>query len=181
MRRRFWIGLVALSVILASLEIREWALADTPAATGSSAKTNSERAVALKPHKAPVDFETQIAPIILRRCSGCHNPSDNAGGLNLLSLETALAGGKSGEPAIKPSDIDDSYVITRLEAGEMPPAGKGNPPTPEELATLKRWIETGAAWPKDRVLSQFELTTDTSRRPRLVVAQAAGARPLCRR
>ena len=161
MRRRFWIGLVALSVFWLRWKSGSGHSPIRRRQRDRRARRTRKGPLHLNRIEAPVDFETQIAPIILRRCSGCHNPSDNAGGLNLLSLETALAGGKSGEPAIKPSDIDDSYVITRLEAGEMPPAGKGNPPTPEEVATLKRWIETGAAWPKNRVLSQFELTTDT--------------------
>jgi mono/diheme cytochrome c family protein len=110
---------------------------------------------------AAVDFERQVAPILLRHCSGCHNPSDKAGGLSLMSRETAFAAGKSGEPAIKPGDIDNSYIISRIEAGEMPPQGKGKPLGADQRATLKRWIESGAAWPKERILSPFELTTAT--------------------
>jgi hypothetical protein len=78
-----------------------------------------------------------------------------------MTREAAFGAGKSGEPAIKARDIDDSYVITRVEAGEMPPKGKGKPLDAEEIATLKRWIDTGAAWPSGRVLSPFELTTAT--------------------
>ncbi|HKD35556.1 MAG TPA: PSD1 and planctomycete cytochrome C domain-containing protein [Pirellulales bacterium] len=108
-----------------------------------------------------VDFERQVAPILLRHCSGCHNPSERAGGLSLMAREAAFGAGKSGEPAIKAGDIDDSYIVTRVEAGEMPPKGKGKPLAAEEIATLKRWIDEGAAWPNARVLSQFELTTAT--------------------
>jgi mono/diheme cytochrome c family protein len=108
-----------------------------------------------------VDFERQVAPILLRHCSGCHNPSEKAGGLSLMSQETAFGVGKSGEPAIKPGDIDDSYVITRIEAGEMPPKGKGKPLAADEIATFKHWIDAGAPWPSGRVLSPFELSTAT--------------------
>jgi mono/diheme cytochrome c family protein len=121
----------------------------------------SNEALASSPTATTVDFEHQIAPILLRNCSGCHNPSDKAGGLNLLARETAFAAGKSGETAIKPGDIDESYIITRIEAGEMPPKGKGKPLSGDQIATLKRWIESGAAWPKERVLNPFELTTAT--------------------
>ena len=121
----------------------------------------SDDTLASSPTATTVDFEHQIAPIFLRHCSGCHNPSDKAGGLSLLARETAFAAGKSGETAIKPGDIDESYIITRLEAGEMPPKGKGKPLSGDQIATLKRWIESGAAWPKERILSPFELTTAT--------------------
>ncbi len=108
-----------------------------------------------------VDFEHDIAPILLRHCSGCHNASEKSGGLSLMSHDAALAAGKSGEPAIKPRDTDSSYIIARLEAGEMPPKGKGKPLAAAEIAALKRWIEAGAPWPAGRVLSPFEITTAT--------------------
>ncbi|HEX3999052.1 MAG TPA: DUF1553 domain-containing protein [Pirellulales bacterium] len=108
-----------------------------------------------------VDFDRQVAPILLRRCAGCHNPGENSGGLSLLSLESARVGGKSGEPAIKPGDIDNSYAITRIEAGEMPPPQKAKPVEPAELVLLKRWIDSGAAWTKGRVLDPLSTTTDT--------------------
>ena len=142
------IGGLSIAGILA-LDPRQGAAADP----SSPVKANA----AVK----PIDFEKEVAPILLRRCSGCHNPSDNAGGLNLLSRETAFAGGKSGEPAIKPGDLDNSYAITRLDEGEMPPKGKAPPLSAAELDTLKRWIAAGADWPKDRTLGLFEITTDT--------------------
>ncbi len=111
--------------------------------------------------KPPVEFERDVAPIFLRHCAGCHNPSDKAGGLSLMSRDEAYAAGKSGEPAVKPGNIDESYIITRIDAGEMPPPGKGKPLAGAELTTLKRWIESGAPWPKDRALSPLELTTAT--------------------
>ena len=97
------------------------------------------------PEPDRVDFDHQIAPILLRHCSGCHNPTERAGGLNLLSADTSFSGGKSGEPAIKPGDLDNSYAVTRIESGEMPPPGKGKPLAAEELAALKRWIRIGGA------------------------------------
>ena len=77
--------------------------------------------------KPPVEFERDVAPIFLRHCAGCHNPSDKAGGLSLMSRNEAYAAGKSGEPAVKPGNLDESYIITRIDAGEMPPPGKGKP------------------------------------------------------
>ena len=107
----------------------------------------------------PVDFEREVAPVLLRHCAGCHNPSDKAGGLSLATRDSAFGRGKSGETAIKPGDVDESYIITRIEAAEMPPAGKGKPLDSAELATLKHWIDSGAVWPVGRKLDLLEFTT----------------------
>jgi hypothetical protein len=167
MRRGSSLRLMALAVVAVALGVRGPVIAEAPRASESQAKATpatppvATTSVASVPAAKSVEFETQVVPILLRRCSGCHNPSDNAGGLNLLSREAALAGGKSGEPAIKPGDLDNSYAITRIEAGEMPPPGKTKPLSPGDLDVLKHWIASGAAWPKDRTLSLFEMTTDT--------------------
>ena len=52
-------------------------------------------------------------------------PSDPKGGLDLTSRGTALAGGESQLPAIAPKDPENSYLLTRIRSGEMPPEGKG--------------------------------------------------------
>jgi hypothetical protein len=108
-----------------------------------------------------VDFERHVAPVLARRCAGCHNPSDPAGGLDLTQGATARAGGKSQTPALVPGDPEASYLFERARAGEMPPEGKGQRVPAAELEQLETWIKAGAAWPKDRVLSPFEFTTDT--------------------
>ncbi len=121
-----------------------------------------------------VDFERHVASILVRRCAACHGASDPAGGLNLMQRDTAAAGGESGLPAIVAGKPDESNLLARVRAGEMPPEGKGEPLTATELAQLDEWIKAGAAWPKDRVLSPFEFTT-SARAARLVVAQATGS------
>jgi hypothetical protein len=155
-RRTFSCCLIALACALFALGVWRPLCAEAPQPAAPRAKS---RPVA-KSVPQSVSFEKQVVPILLRHCSGCHNPSEHAGGLNLLDRDAALAGGKSGEPAIKPGDLDDSYLITRIEAGEMPPAGKGQPLTAGELADLRRWIESGAAWPKSRVISVAETVGD---------------------
>jgi hypothetical protein len=106
------------------------------------------------------DFEHDVAPILLRHCSACHNPQDQAGGLDLLSGDRAFGAGDSSVEAIKPGSVAESYLIERIESGEMPPEGKGHRVSADELATLKAWIANGAPWPKGRVLSPLDSTTD---------------------
>jgi hypothetical protein len=107
-----------------------------------------------------VDFERDVAAILVRNCIACHNDSQPAGGLNLAQHKTALAGGESGLPAIVPNKPEDSYLIERVASGEMPPPGKGRRVTAGERTQLEAWIKAGASWPKDRTLSPFEFTSD---------------------
>src|SRR5262245_39160735 len=94
------------------------------------------------------DFETQIAPIIAKRCLECHNARDTNGKLVLITAKTALAGGESGA-VIVPGQPDASPLIQRIAAGEMPPPRRGKPQTlpDSEQKLLRAWIETGAKWP----------------------------------
>ena len=107
-----------------------------------------------------VDFERDVARILVRHCAGCHNGSEAAGGLDLTRRAAALAGGESQQPAIVPNDPQSSHLVERIKAGEMPPPGKGQRVAAAELALLEIWIKAGAAWPADRVLSPLEFTSD---------------------
>jgi hypothetical protein len=104
-------------------------------------------------------FEKTIAPILIRRCVACHNGRRAEGKLNLTTHASILKGGEEG-PAVVPGDLDKSYLIERIRDGEMPPKGKGTPPTAKEIKQLEAWVKGGASWPKDRRLSAFEITTD---------------------
>lgn len=111
--------------------------------------------------KGPVrdEFETRIAPLVVRHCVACHNASDPKGGLDLTQGKGALVGGESG-PAIVPGQPDESLLIERVREGSMPPKGKGKRLAPPEIAALTAWVKAGAAWPDGRVLNPFELTTE---------------------
>ena len=104
-------------------------------------------------------FEKSVAPILIKNCLGCHNPSDPKGALDLSQKQAMLKGGDSG-PAAVPGKPDESYLIERVTDGSMPPEGKANRLTKNEIDTLARWIKSGISWPKSRVLSSLELTTD---------------------
>jgi hypothetical protein len=115
--------------------------------------------VALSIPSQAVDFEKEIAPIIVRRCLECHNSTDPQGGLDLTSLKSAIAGGDS-KSSIQAS-IDENFILQRITDGEMPPEIKGVPQSlpASELALLTKWISKGAAWPQDRRLDFYEETT----------------------
>ncbi|MFM8218145.1 MAG: DUF1549 domain-containing protein, partial [Planctomycetaceae bacterium] len=110
---------------------------------------------------APVDFETQVAPILVKRCLECHNARDANGGLVLTSADRGLRGGDTG-PAWRPGQPAESTLVERVVAGEMPPPRQGQPrPLPAaEQQLLRDWIEQGASWPAGRTLDLFEATND---------------------
>ncbi len=107
-----------------------------------------------------IDFERDVAPVLVRHCAGCHNGSDLAGGLDLTQSITASKGGESQQPAIVAGDAAASQLLARITAGEMPPEGKGQRPSQAQIAQLTTWIASGAVWPAGRTLSAAEFTTD---------------------
>ena len=107
------------------------------------------------------DFEKEVAPILVKRCLECHNSRDANGQLVLTSADRLALGGEGGEVVLA-GDPEASSLWQRVHSGEMPPARRGQSQTlpPAEQDILKRWIATGAAWPKGRTLDLFEATTD---------------------
>jgi hypothetical protein len=93
-----------------------------------------------------VDYNTEVKPILNRKCIACHGGVKKAGGFSLLFREEALANAKSGKPAIIPGDADHSEFIIRLTDTDperhMPK--KGTPLTEAEIDILRRWVDQGA-------------------------------------
>ncbi|MDG2220410.1 MAG: hypothetical protein P8L85_03465 [Rubripirellula sp.] len=97
----------------------------------------------------PVDFATEILPILKRNCLACHHEKEAEGGLILESLEQIRVGGDAGEGVIAGSP-DTSQIFVRATGSEdplMPPEDNSvgaNPLTPEELGLMRLWIQQGA-------------------------------------
>ena len=93
--------------------------------------------------------ETEVmVGVINVKCIRCHGRRKQEAGLDLRSRESILRGGKSG-PAMVPGRPDQSLLIRRIAAAEMPPkelVEKADilPATVAELETLRRWIAAGA-------------------------------------
>ncbi len=100
------------------------------------------------PVLAQVDFERDIRPILSTHCWKCHGIATRMSELQLDSREAALRGGASGAPAIVPGDPAASALIARVahvrSSERMPPGGQ--PLSEEQIALIRRWIESGAHW-----------------------------------
>lgn len=91
-----------------------------------------------------VDFGRDVLPIFRQQCGDCHGAQKQRGGMRLDRRSSAL---KTFSRRIVPGNSDNSMVYHRLigEFGQqMPPTG---PLKPDEVATIKAWIDQGAEWP----------------------------------
>ncbi len=95
-------------------------------------------------------FEKKIRPVLVTHCYECHaaDAKSQKGGLLVDSRAALLEGGDSG-PAVVPTDVDESLLISalRYDSFEMPPKGK----LPKSvIADFERWVRDGAADPRQR-------------------------------
>ena len=95
-----------------------------------------------------VDFNTEVKPLLNKKCITCHGGVKRQGGFSLLFRNDALAKNKSGKVAIIPGDPSNSEMIRRLylkDPEERMPY-KHPPLTSDEISLLKNWIRQGAEW-----------------------------------
>jgi hypothetical protein len=93
-------------------------------------------------------FEKNVRPLLVERCQKCHNGAKQKGDLRLDVYENVLNGGGSG-PAVVPGKPEESLLVEAINYDgfvQMPPKSKLGD---AEIATLTRWVEMGAPWPKE--------------------------------
>lgn len=100
-------------------------------------------------------FGGAVRPILEKNCFSCHGPEKQKGDYRMDTFAALLAGGKSGKPAITPSDTTKSELLQRLlleraDEKAMPPKKK-TPLKPAEVALIRWWIKQGAS--RDQLLS----------------------------
>ncbi|WP_235297073.1 DUF1553 domain-containing protein [Portibacter marinus] len=96
----------------------------------------------------PVDYNTDVKPILNRKCISCHGGVKQSAGFSLLSRDLALSETESEKPAIIPGSASESEFIRRLtlkDPEERMPLG-GEPLTQEEINILTKWVDQGAQW-----------------------------------
>jgi len=98
--------------------------------------------------KDAVTYDKDVEPIFVKKCFVCHSGNVKESRLDLGSYETLMKGGKRGA-AIVPGKSESSLLC--MVAGKtrkplMPPKTE-TPLAPEELATIKLWVDQGAKAP----------------------------------
>ncbi len=114
-----------------------------PAAAGGWGEDVGER--------APVDFATEVRPLLSDRCFQCHGPDAGAREADLrLDLRASATEDRGGYAVVLPRDAAGSELVFRISAEDpderMPPADSALELDAEEIALLSRWIDEGAAY-----------------------------------
>ena len=95
-----------------------------------------------------IDFNTQIKPILNKKCISCHGGVKKNAGFSFLFEKDALGNTSEGSPAILPGNARQSRMIQRLHETDLelrmpyekPPLSK------EEIELFTKWIDQGAQW-----------------------------------
>ncbi len=94
------------------------------------------------PPAEKVSFEHDVRPILKANCLPCHGEGEDLeGGLDLRLQKFILEGGDSG-PAVVASKPDESSLVERTAAEDMPPGDVKL--TSQEQQVLRNWVESGA-------------------------------------
>ncbi len=97
--------------------------------------------------KKDLTFEKDIKPVFEKSCTKCHGSEKQKGKLRLDSLAAVKKGGENGEIIVEGKSEKSSLVhaIAALDPDmTMPPEGKGDPLTKEQIGLIRAWIDQGA-------------------------------------
>src|SRR5215471_483454 len=94
----------------------------------------------------PVDFDRAVLPILSNHCFFCHGPDEKKrkGDLRLDDEKEAK------KSAIVPGKSAQSEMIKRIRSADpdemMPPPKANKKLSPEQIETLRKWVDAGAPW-----------------------------------
>src|SRR5215207_226339 len=98
-----------------------------------------------------VDFGRDVLPILSDACFHCHGPDEKKREAKLrLDTKEGLFRTLDDVTVVKPGSLKESELIARISSTDedevMPPKKGPRQLKPEDIATLKRWVEQGAPW-----------------------------------
>ncbi len=93
------------------------------------------------------DFVHEVAPILDRHCTKCHNDTKKKSGLSLNTEDSFRAGSEDG-PIIDADHPEKSLMLELITSDDederMPPKGKGL--DAREVEIVRAWLKDGAKW-----------------------------------
>jgi hypothetical protein len=101
-----------------------------------------------QPAGPPVSFTREVLPILSNNCFACHGPDEQQRKTKFHFDTREGAFAKRG--VIEPGNAADSLLIEMITHPDpkqrMPPLESGHTLTEKQISTLRRWIDSGAAW-----------------------------------
>ncbi len=102
--------------------------------------------LAATPASANVSFSKEVAPILLKRCTGCHGERTNQGGYRAHTFASLMKAGASGLAPVVAGKANESAlfqrIVTKVEAIRMPKSD--DPLAPAQIELIRKWIAEGA-------------------------------------
>ncbi|QDU29634.1 Planctomycete cytochrome C [Anatilimnocola aggregata] len=96
---------------------------------------------------AEVTFLRDVKPILVSRCYRCHSSLAEEGGLRLDSAAAIKKGGETGVIFVAGKSGDSRLMAAVMKTGDLQMPPEGDPLTPEQIGTLRSWIDAGAKLP----------------------------------
>ncbi len=92
-------------------------------------------------------FSAEVAPVLQKNCFGCHSGATKMGGLVMERFDLLMKGGAHGAVIVS-GKSGESRLILMLEGKIQPRMPFGTDPlSASDIATIKSWIDAGAAGP----------------------------------
>jgi len=127
------------------------------------------------PSAASIDFARDIQPILEASCLRCHGAEKPKGRFRLDTRAAALRGGDEGVSILLGRSAESRliHLVARIDPDQqMPPPGKGEPLTAEQIGRLRAWIDQGAKW--DEAASSRQPQIEFSVTPTIRVVSVDG-------
>ena len=92
-------------------------------------------------------YTKDIAPIFESRCLGCHASKVKMGTLDLETFEAMLQGGNHGKILTPGNSAESRLYLLLVGKGKPAMPMDGTKLSPEQIDTVKKWIDAGAPGP----------------------------------
>ncbi len=104
---------------------------------------------------AEVDFVSEIAPLLERRCLSCHNEQEQKGGFSLATVEAAM---EDGYVVLGDSVASHLFEVISPGAGKARMPKNSDPLDAEQIKLIGKWIDEGAQWPANFKLAESRIS-----------------------
>jgi hypothetical protein len=91
-------------------------------------------------------FDSKVAPLLTKRCLGCHNNELKDAEVSFVDRQSLLVPRGGRPPVVVPGKPEQSPLVSAVrQTGDarMPPGGRLSR---KEIAALEEWIRRGAPW-----------------------------------